>query len=191
MKTLVIYAHPSHAGHHGYFLALCEQYFKENNLDFETLDLYQDSYDPRLRAEELNAKDRQSQGEVKMYQEKIIAADKLVFIYPTWWQGTPAILKGFFDRVLSSQFGFRYRRGIPTGLLKGKQAAVFSASGAPRWYNFLILRDRALRTVTHDTLRFCGIKCKGFSIGSARKLSNRAKTRIASRQRQAMRYLYR
>lgn len=190
MKTLVIYAHPSREGHHGYFLSLLEKYLSEKKTDFETIDLYRDGYDPRLSKEEI-VKGYKAEGMVRGYQEKIIGASHLIFIYPTWWQGSPAILKGFFDRVLSSQFGFMYKRGLPIGLLKGKRAAVFSASGAPRWYNWLILRDRAIRMVTRDTLQFCGIRCRGFSLGSARKFTELRKGKVEKVFKRSVRYLYR
>ncbi|MEI6711191.1 MAG: NAD(P)H-dependent oxidoreductase [bacterium] len=34
-------------------------------------------------------------------QAKITAADELVFIFPVWWVNMPAILKNFFDTVLT------------------------------------------------------------------------------------------
>jgi len=190
MKTLIIYAHPSHNGHHGYFLAQCEKYLQEKNMDFEVLDLYRESFNPCLSANELSG-GHQTEGVIKEYQDKITRADKLIIIYPTWWQGAPAMLKGFFDRVFSAHFGFIYQHGVPIGLLKGRRAAVFSASGSPRWYNKFILHDRSLRTITRHTLRFCGIICRGFSVGSARKFSDRQKARIDKACQAAMRYLYR
>lgn len=39
-------------------------------------------------------------------QEKLLAADALVVQFPLWWYGMPAILKGWFDRVLVSGFAF-------------------------------------------------------------------------------------
>ena len=39
-------------------------------------------------------------------QEKLLRADALVVQFPLWWYGMPAILKGWFDRVLVSGFAF-------------------------------------------------------------------------------------
>lgn len=45
-------------------------------------------------------------GDVAAEQEKLLAADALVVQFPLWWYGLPAILKGWFDRVLVSGFAF-------------------------------------------------------------------------------------
>ncbi len=42
-------------------------------------------------------------------QRQIHWAEHLVFVYPVWWGGLPALLQGFFDRVLQPGFAFRYR----------------------------------------------------------------------------------
>ena len=43
-------------------------------------------------------------------QEAITWAQHLVFVYPIWWGSIPALLKGFFDRVLLPGFAFRFRK---------------------------------------------------------------------------------
>ena len=35
-------------------------------------------------------------------------AEVLVFVYPTWWSGPPAILKGWLKRVLVPGVAFRF-----------------------------------------------------------------------------------
>jgi NAD(P)H dehydrogenase (quinone) len=41
-----------------------------------------------------------------MAQEKILWANHIVIIHPVWWGSVPALLKGFFDRVLLPGFAF-------------------------------------------------------------------------------------
>ena len=41
-------------------------------------------------------------------QEKITTADELVFVFPIWWVNMPAILKNFFDTILTGGFAFQY-----------------------------------------------------------------------------------
>ena len=36
----------------------------------------------------------------------ITAAHTLIYVYPTWWSGLPAILKGWFERVMVPGVGF-------------------------------------------------------------------------------------
>ncbi|MGF2414615.1 MAG: NAD(P)H-dependent oxidoreductase [Ferruginibacter sp.] len=59
-------------------------------------------------------------------QEKIKAADHIVWIYPLWWGMMPAVLKGFIDRVFVPGFAFKYYNNSSTWdkLLKGKTTEI-------------------------------------------------------------------
>lgn len=188
MNTIIIYAHPSHSGHHGYFLEQLRTLLDNKNIAYEVLDLYALNFDPTLKSEELYSLEKNNN--TKTYQEKIKNADKLVFIYPTWWQGMPAILKGFFDRIFSAGFAFEYRNHLPFGLLKGKLAAVFSATGGPAVINKFIIGETAMKVINKNILGFCGIKSKGFTIGSARELSDNHKKQIINIASSVITYLY-
>ncbi|WP_170145780.1 NAD(P)H-dependent oxidoreductase [Rhodoplanes elegans] len=69
-------------------------------------------------------------------QARLAAADLLVLHFPIWWGAPPAILKGWFDRVLA--FGFAYRDGtrFDSGLFKGKQAiCCVTTGGTPQRFS--------------------------------------------------------
>ena len=170
-KYLIIYAHPNHTGHCGYLLNRVQEKLEQNKADFEIIDLYARGYDPILKDAELYSSGRyEITPENLSFQEKIKAADRLLFIYPTWWQNMPAILKGFLDRVFTGGFGFKYKNGLPVGLLKGKKAAAFTTSGGPLVYTRFFTGSSSLKVLLKHVLSLCGIKTKGFLIGSARKL---------------------
>jgi NAD(P)H dehydrogenase (quinone) len=191
MNTLIVYAHPGHAGHHGYFLDQIKTILDNKKIVYEVLDLYALNYDPILKIEELGSRTAHKISEVTLdYQEKVKNADKLIFIYPTWWQGMPAILKGFFDRVFASGFAFVYKGGLPVALLKGKKAAVFSATGGPKIINKFLIGDRGMKIIVKNILGFCGIKAKGFSVGSARELTDGHKKQIITEASAMVSYLY-
>jgi len=176
-KYLVIYAHPTHDGHHGYFLKILTEKLQTQKANFEIVDLYDLKYNPILSATELYAsgENKQVDDQNKIFRDKITAANRLVFIYPTWWQNMPAILKGFVDRVFVSGFGFVYKNGLPVGLLKNKKAAIFSATGGSRWFTHFLTGDFATKTLAKYVLRFCGMSAKGFSIGSARTMNDKSR----------------
>jgi NAD(P)H dehydrogenase (quinone) len=54
--------------------------------------------------------------------DKILAADLIVTVCPIWWGTVPAMLKGYFDRVLVAGTCWGLENGAPSGLLKGKKA---------------------------------------------------------------------
>ena len=55
-------------------------------------------------------------------------ADLITFVYPLWWMGFPAILKGYIDRVLTHGFAYQVGR-IPSVCSKGKKIQQFVTTG--------------------------------------------------------------
>lgn len=176
MKSLIVYAHPSKSGNCGEIFKIT----KEMLPDAEIIDLHSDGFDPVLTTEEYDAiKSPPLTALIKEYQDKIRTATDIILIYPIWWNGTPAILKGFFDRVLTTGFAYRYNsNGMPVQLLKGRRGFILSTSGAPDFYRKLIMGDMALKVVAKTTLGFCGIKSKYCCIGNARDLDEKGRKKI-------------
>jgi NAD(P)H dehydrogenase (quinone) len=183
-KYLIIYAHPSHEGHCAYLLKKVSATLVEKNEETAIIDLYAIGYDPILKNNELYSAGRKEiDSQNQTFQEQIKNADFLLFIYPTWWQNMPAILKGFLDRVFTGGFGFVYKNGLPVGLLKGKKAAAFTSSGGPLLYTRFFTGNSSLKVLLKHTLAFCGMSTKGFILGSARKVEDNQKelSRIATK----------
>lgn len=101
----------------------------------------------------------------------------MIFIHPIWWNGPPAILKGFFDRVLLPRFAYKFEKGMPIKLLN-KKAVLFVSHGGPKLYTDFILRNRGIKIITKDTLGFCGIKTKVYKINNAKKLNEKKEKEI-------------
>lgn len=90
----------------------------------------------------------------------------------------PAILKGFFDKILISGFGFKYNKhGIPIKLLKDKKATIITTSGGPKIYYFMF-DNRMKKNISKDILGFCGIKIKYYQFYNAKKLDDEYKNAI-------------
>lgn len=101
-------------------------------------------------------------------QEKVLRADAILFQFPLWWFGPPALLKGWFDRVFSN--GFAYGLTDPTsgrslrygeGRLRGKRAMLSVTAGglephfSERGVNGLL--EDLLFPLTHGTLFYAGL----------------------------------
>ncbi|MFZ4766853.1 MAG: NAD(P)H-dependent oxidoreductase, partial [Roseimicrobium sp.] len=111
---------------------------------------------------------------LKEIQDAIAWADHLVFVYPNWWGSMPALLKGFFDRVLSPGFAFKYRDHSPfwDRLLVGRSAHAFVTMDTPPWYYWLVYRMVGHRQLRSNILEFCGIKpVRTTSLGPVRHSS--------------------
>ncbi len=96
---------------------------------------------------------------IKACQEDVRWADHLVFIFPLWLGGLPALFKGFLEQTLRPGFAIGGgTRRLSGGLLKGRSARVIVTMGMPaifyRWY----FRAHSLRSFEHNVLAFCGIR---------------------------------
>lgn len=93
--------------------------------------------------------------------QKIQAADVVLFITPLWWNTVPAILKGWFDRVLAMGVAWDTGKFYENGMMRGKQAMLLACGGHPAEYYKVSGRHQAnpnqmLHHINHGTLAFCG-----------------------------------
>lgn len=88
----------------------------------------------------------------------VTSVDTLVFVYPTWWGGFPAVLKGWLERVMVPGVGFRFdkRSGkVRPGLTNVRRIVGVSTYGSPRWYVRLV-NDNGRRTLLRALRMSCG-----------------------------------
>ncbi len=197
MTTLIIYAHPETEGHCPEILKNVEAWHKEHQIEYTLLDLYKMEFDPVLKADELYTAGNQNiTEENKKIQEKLKETEKIVIIHPVWWGSYPAILKGFFDRILTSGFAFNLKplgfMGLakPIAHLTGKKAAVIQTTGSPKIIAATILGNRFRKTMKNETLGFCGISSKFFLVDKATQLNEAKKEEIERIATKAMKWLY-
>jgi putative NADPH-quinone reductase len=95
---------------------------------------------------------------VARHAELLLEAEALVFVYPTWWSGLPAILKGWLERVVVPGVGFRFdeRSGKVRPALTGVRHLVgVSTYGSPAPY-VRAVNDNGRRTITRALRMSCG-----------------------------------
>ena len=118
-KCLIIFCHPKE---NSLNLGIKEAFIsglKISKVDFRVQDLYREKFNPLLFDKDENDRDTVT---IQM-KKNIVWTDWLVFITPLWWANVPAMLKGYFDRVFTENFSFKYNQaGIPEGLLLNKKA---------------------------------------------------------------------
>ncbi|MFT3980554.1 MAG: NAD(P)H-dependent oxidoreductase [Ferruginibacter sp.] len=130
MKHLIIYAHPNDTSLNHQLLQTVTEILQTKNHAVETRDLYLLNFNPVLSLDDMKG---QRMGEVaddvKQEQDYISWADHITFIYPIWWTGLPAMMKGYIDRVFSYGFAYRYDKGIQKGLLTEKKTTIINTHG--------------------------------------------------------------
>ncbi|MDH0289506.1 NAD(P)H-dependent oxidoreductase [Pseudomonas sp. GD04087] len=157
-RILLILGHPSGDS---FCAALAERYREAASgagHEVRLLCLGELAFDPLLRHGYNGA--QALEPDLLQAQQAIAWADHLALVFPVWWGGVPALLKGFLDRVLLPGFAFRYRKGspFPEKLLKGRTAHLLVTMDTPPWYFRWLQRMPALQQMRRATLEFCGIR---------------------------------
>ena len=67
--------------------------------------------------------------EIRREQERVRRADLLILQFPLWWGAPPAILKGWFERVLAYGFAYVDGRRFDSGLFQGRRALLSVTTG--------------------------------------------------------------
>lgn len=104
--------------------------------------------------------------DVESEQMKLLAADAVILMFPLWWFGMPAILKGWIDRVYAYGFAYGYKDAgnayrYGDGKLTGKRAMLAVMCGgpeqdySPRGINAPL--DQLLFPITHGSLFYPGM----------------------------------
>lgn len=157
-KTLIIQGHPDHES---YCRALGNAY-KVGALDAGTevqeIVVSDLNFNPNLQ---FGYRQRtELEPDLLSAQEKIRWADHLVIVYPLWWGGMPALLKGFFDRTFLPGFAFQKKENSVwwDKYLTGKSARIITTMDQPAWYHWLIYGAPAHKALKKMILEFCGIK---------------------------------
>jgi NAD(P)H dehydrogenase (quinone) len=138
--------------------------------------------------------------DVRAEQEKLAWADTVIVQFPLWWYGTPAILKGWFDRVFVKGYAYDVRGEdgrtlrYGEGVLAGKRALVVVTAGGrepslgPRGVNGPL--DELLFGLQHGTLFYAGMSVlPPLAVYGADRLSQDGFTEAAELLRKRLRTL--
>jgi len=149
MKILIVHAHENSESFSSALANQTKNLFIESGHEVLVSDLYKMQFNPvgskadftnlsgadyyKYASEQLHASANNSfNKELKSEMDKLIEADILNFIFPLWWFGFPAILKGWVDRVMAygvaygGDYGFRDK-----GRFAGKKAFLTITTGSP------------------------------------------------------------
>jgi putative NADPH-quinone reductase len=168
----VVYAHP----HEGSFTAALRDAavatLRRHGHEVDLLDLYAEGFSPELTRDERahHLDPVETKPALVPFAERLRNADALVLVYPTWWGGQPAILKGWFDRVWGEGVAFTLPEGkdrIEPLLTNLRRLVVVTTHGSSKWVNAVEgepgkrIVGRSLRVLCHRRARFRWIALYG------------------------------
>jgi len=160
MKFHIIIDHPWDGSFNYAVMRSFIEGIKENNNDFDVLDLNKEKFNPIMSEEELAgyAQGKSLDPKIKEYQEHLIQSDHLVLIFPVWWMVMPARLKGWMDKVLLPGFAFTTDQ-VPKPLLSHiSGATILTTTGVPDDLHRKENTNALESVLCKGTLSFIGIK---------------------------------
>jgi len=146
MHVLIVHAHPEPTSFTGALKDRAVAALTAAGHTVEVSDLYAERFDPVAgrhdflsvvdpdrfhyqTEQEAAARAGTFAPDIVREQDRVRRADMLVLAFPLWWGGTPAILKGWAERVLAYGFGYVDGRRFENGLFKGRRALFCVATG--------------------------------------------------------------
>ncbi|WP_051531256.1 NAD(P)H-dependent oxidoreductase [Sphingomonas sp. URHD0057] len=168
MKTLVVLAHPERQ-------SFCAELARraiarmQREGDVQLLDLYAEDFDPVIRPSHFPQRMLAARFEpmveqahqaaiadvtpdIARHQAALEWSDRLMLVFPLWWWSMPAILKGWVDRVLSTDFAYGSRNldgriGMLCATAETKSERFAPTDG-----------NNPLHHIERGILKFCGFK---------------------------------
>ena len=140
LRALVVCANPNAQSFSHALAAAAREGLERGGHDVTTIDLYADGYRGAMSADERAAYhgERPVLDEaVARHTELVQQSQILVFVYPTWWSGMPAILKGWLERTMVPGVGFVFHprtHRVKPGLTHVRHIVGISTYGSSRAY---------------------------------------------------------
>ena len=146
MNVLIVYAHPEPTSFTAAMKDAAVEALSAAGHRVEVSDLYGERFNPvagrhdfidaadparfHYQSEQFHAaRTRGFAADLVREQERLMRADLLVFIFPLWWGGLPAIVKGWFDRVCAYGVAYADGRRFERGYFVGRRAVLGLTTG--------------------------------------------------------------
>ncbi|MDM0042863.1 NAD(P)H-dependent oxidoreductase [Variovorax dokdonensis] len=137
MRVLVVYCHPVETSFHAALHQEVLRNLRAAGHDVDDWDLYAEQFNPVMsREERLGYHEVPSNREkVQGHIDRLQRAEAIVFCFPTWCFGLPAMLKGWFDRLLMPGVAFDISdpANVKPMLTNIKRISAVVTYGRPRW----------------------------------------------------------
>lgn len=168
MNAYVVFCHPHHDSLAGAALDRVLRGLERGGHSVRMSDLYADGFEPALSLDEKTNQlvDHREHPEVRPslagYIDNLTWCDTLVLVYPTWWGGQPAMLKGWFDRVWVTGVVYELPAGknrITALLHNVKRIVVVTTHGSSKLVN-AVQGEPGKRTVTRSLRALCNHWCR-------------------------------
>lgn len=184
MRALVTWAHPHPDGFSRAVKDTAVAALRRAGHTVEVIDLHAEGFQPVTRDDEGRARQAEKPGVddcTRRYAQSVRRADMLVFVYPSWWFGLPAMLKGFLERVLVPGVAFSVDPMLHRvrGELGHVRHLVGITTHDASRRRVTLLGDAGRRTILRTLRLVCGTSCRStwlamYGVGASTVTQRRA-----------------
>lgn len=140
LRTLVVFCHPVRESFMGAALDAVVGSARAAGHELRVFDLYGVGFDPVLSREAWRGHldPPETKPGIALYGDALSWCDTLILVYPTWYGAQPAMLKGWFDRILVQGVAYTLPAGasrIEPLLRNIRRLVVVTSHGSPKWLN--------------------------------------------------------
>jgi NAD(P)H dehydrogenase (quinone) len=133
MKISIIYSNHHSGNFNEVLLNTLIENLSEQGHEIVVRDLYKMDFNPVLKTSDFESiSSGNTPPDILREQDFVKWSDLMIFVYPLWWGGMPAIMKGYIDRVFSWGFAYKTNGNGPYPLLTDKKAIVMATMGQSR-----------------------------------------------------------
>jgi len=111
MRVAIVFNHPYEGSYCNAILNAVTKGLQRAQHEIDLFHLDNDGFNPVMTAADLKAfKDKKPvDSKVIEYKQRLDKADRLIFIFPIWWELMPALTKGFIDKVIFPGVAYDYK----------------------------------------------------------------------------------
>ncbi|MFK7918185.1 MAG: NAD(P)H-dependent oxidoreductase [Ilumatobacter sp.] len=162
-RVLLIHCHPCIEGFIPSALERVRTGLTDAGAEVRFHDLYREEFNPELSADEHRTHVQPGVAdELTEHAADLQWCDTLILVYPTWWSGQPAMLKGWIDRVWASGVAWDLPDGadrLVPKLRNVRRIVAVTSHGSAKHLNMAQgeggkrVLFRSLRTMCHPLVR--------------------------------------
>ena len=169
MRALVVHAHPDPDSFSAALVGAVSQGLRSAGHEARVIDLYDEGFTAAMSTAERLAYHEATpiiDEQVRTHAEHVRWAEAIVFVYPTWWGGMPAVMKGWLERVLVPGVAFRLddHDKVRPGMQHVRRLMGVSTYGSRRLY-VALMNDGGRRTINRTLRMSCGWRTRTTWLG--------------------------
>jgi NAD(P)H dehydrogenase (quinone) len=166
VNLLTVFAHPFKDKYPAAVMATFHEPFQQAGYSIDVLDLHSERFDPRFTVEDhAHFWGGPAPIEIADMHRRVEKADRLAFVYPVYWWGMPALMKGWIERVFTGGWAYQFGKGVedrgkepPTSLLGNVPTTLIGIGGSSkRTYDKYGYAEAMKTQIDVGIFAYCGI----------------------------------